>query len=267
MKKPHEQPARDEPHQSGGMRAETCCPDDGHVAAAAATGPLRLEAGAGGPRLRAHGWFRRYEPRCRSHGAAPSSPRSRVSSARPTRSPRRTGRNSRAAGGRAQRDRHSARRCGLWADRHLRRADPDAGAGRARRRGAEVHPLPHHGDLRPVARGAADRAQSSHRGNGFLTEWATGFPSYSRMIPKSTATIGEILKGNGYATWWFGKNHNTPDWETTVAGPFDRWPTGHGLRLFLRLQSPARRTSITRSSSRTRRRLNRTRRPKRAITS
>ncbi|MBI1249529.1 sulfatase-like hydrolase/transferase [bacterium] len=69
-------------------------------------------------------------------------------------------------------------------------------------------------------------------GSGFLMEWATGFPSYSTMIPKNTATIGEILRDNGYATWWFGKNHNTPDWETTVAGPFDRWPTGMGFDYF-----------------------------------
>ena len=69
-------------------------------------------------------------------------------------------------------------------------------------------------------------------GNGFLMEWATGFPNYSTMLPKDTATIGEILKGNGYATWWYGKNHNTPDWETTVAGPFDRWPTGMGFDYF-----------------------------------
>jgi arylsulfatase len=69
-------------------------------------------------------------------------------------------------------------------------------------------------------------------GNGFLMEWATGFPSYSTMLPKNTATIGEILKGNGYNTWWYGKNHNTPDWETTVAGPFDRWPTGMGFEYF-----------------------------------
>ncbi|VTS01777.1 arylsulfatase : Sulfatase family protein OS=Rhodopirellula europaea SH398 GN=RESH_04009 PE=4 SV=1: Sulfatase [Gemmata massiliana] len=69
-------------------------------------------------------------------------------------------------------------------------------------------------------------------GNGFLMEWATGFPNYSTMIPKSTATVGEVLRDNGYATWWFGKNHNTPDWETTVAGPFDRWPTGMGFDYF-----------------------------------
>ncbi len=69
-------------------------------------------------------------------------------------------------------------------------------------------------------------------GNGFLMEWATGFPNYSTMLPKDTATIGEILKDNGYATSWYGKNHNTPDWETTVAGPFDRWPTGMGFEYF-----------------------------------
>ncbi len=66
-------------------------------------------------------------------------------------------------------------------------------------------------------------------GTGFLSEWATGFPSYNNMIPQSTATIGRILKENGYATSWFGKNHNTPDWESSVAGPFDRWPTGMGF--------------------------------------
>ncbi|KAA5542137.1 sulfatase-like hydrolase/transferase [Roseiconus nitratireducens] len=69
-------------------------------------------------------------------------------------------------------------------------------------------------------------------GNGFLMEWATGFPNYSTMLPRSTATIGQILKDNGYNTWWYGKNHNTPDWETTVAGPFDRWPTGMGFEYF-----------------------------------
>ncbi|MFD4959045.1 arylsulfatase [Microbacterium sp. NPDC058389] len=69
-------------------------------------------------------------------------------------------------------------------------------------------------------------------GNGFLMEWATGFPSYTTMIPKTTATVAEVLKDNGYSTWWYGKNHNTPDWETSVAGPFDRWPTGMGFEYF-----------------------------------
>lgn len=69
-------------------------------------------------------------------------------------------------------------------------------------------------------------------GVGFLAEWATGFPSYNNMIPKSTASVAEVLRGNGYSTAWFGKNHNTPDWESSVAGPFDRWPTGMGFDYF-----------------------------------
>jgi arylsulfatase A-like enzyme len=69
-------------------------------------------------------------------------------------------------------------------------------------------------------------------GSGFLAEWATGFPSYDNMIPKSTATMGAVLRDNGYATSWFGNNHNTPDWESSVAGPFERWPTGMGFDHF-----------------------------------
>jgi arylsulfatase A-like enzyme len=69
-------------------------------------------------------------------------------------------------------------------------------------------------------------------GVGFLAEWATGFPSYNNMIPRTTSTVGKLLKYNGYATAWLGKNHNTPDWESSVAGPFDRWPTGMGFDYF-----------------------------------
>jgi arylsulfatase A-like enzyme len=52
------------------------------------------------------------------------------------------------------------------------------------------------------------------------------------MIPRSTATVGARLKYNGYATSWFAKNYNTPDWESSVAGPFDRWPAGFGIDTF-----------------------------------
>lgn len=69
-------------------------------------------------------------------------------------------------------------------------------------------------------------------GNGSLMEWATGFPSYNTTIPRETATVAEVLRGNGYTTWWYGKNHNTPDWGTSVAGPHDRWPTGLGFDHF-----------------------------------
>ena len=52
------------------------------------------------------------------------------------------------------------------------------------------------------------------------------------MIPKTSATIAEVLKDYGYSTAAFGKWHNTPATETTAMGPFDRWPTGYGFEHF-----------------------------------
>jgi arylsulfatase A-like enzyme len=57
---------------------------------------------------------------------------------------------------------------------------------------------------------------------------ATGFPGYNSIIPKDAVSV-EILKENGYATSWFGKNHNTPSFVASQAGPFDQWPIGMGL--------------------------------------
>jgi arylsulfatase A-like enzyme len=69
-------------------------------------------------------------------------------------------------------------------------------------------------------------------GTGVITEMATGYDGYTGIIPKSTATIGEVLRQNGYATAWFGKNHNTPVYEAGPLGPFDRWPNGLGFDYF-----------------------------------
>jgi arylsulfatase A-like enzyme len=69
-------------------------------------------------------------------------------------------------------------------------------------------------------------------GFGVIAEQATGFPGYDSFIGKDSATIGEILKDNGYATAWFGKDHNTPAFEASQAGPFDQWPTGMGFQYF-----------------------------------
>jgi len=73
-------------------------------------------------------------------------------------------------------------------------------------------------------------------GNGVITELSTGFPGYDSIIGPDNATIGAILKGNGFATSWFGKNHNTPDFQLSVAGPFDQWPVGMGFDYFYGFQ-------------------------------
>jgi arylsulfatase A-like enzyme len=74
----------------------------------------------------------------------------------------------------------------------------------------------------------------NHHSSGFgvITELSTGFPGYDSVIGPDNATIGAILKGNGYATSWFGKNHNTPAYQYTIAGPFDQWPVGMGFDYF-----------------------------------
>jgi arylsulfatase len=69
-------------------------------------------------------------------------------------------------------------------------------------------------------------------GTGVIIEMGTGYPGYTGIVPKSTATIAEILRDNGYATAMFGKAHNTPETEISPAGPFNNWPTGQGFDYF-----------------------------------
>src|SRR5882762_8247470 len=74
----------------------------------------------------------------------------------------------------------------------------------------------------------------NHHSSGFgvISEQATGYPGYDSIIEKNCATVGTILQGNGYATSWFGKNHNTPTYAYSLAGPFDQWPSGMGFQYF-----------------------------------
>lgn len=75
--------------------------------------------------------------------------------------------------------------------------------------------------------------RNHHRvGNGVIAEFAADFDGYIGVIPKSSATLAEVLGHYGYNTSAFGKWHNTPATETTAIGPFDRWPTGHGFDYF-----------------------------------
>jgi len=69
-------------------------------------------------------------------------------------------------------------------------------------------------------------------GYGVIGEMSTGYPGYDSVIGPESATIGTILRDNGYATSWFGKNHNTPTYQYSEAGPFDQWPVGMGFQYF-----------------------------------
>jgi len=69
-------------------------------------------------------------------------------------------------------------------------------------------------------------------GFGVVSEQSTGFPGYNSIIQKDSATIGRILLENGYRTSWFGKDHNTPTYQASQAGPFDQWPNGMGFEYY-----------------------------------
>ena len=82
-------------------------------------------------------------------------------------------------------------------------------------------------------RAALLTGRNHHRvANGQITELANDWDGYRGTIPKSSATVAEVLKGYGYSTAAWGKWHNTPAEDTTAAGPFDYWPTGYGFQYF-----------------------------------
>lgn len=67
---------------------------------------------------------------------------------------------------------------------------------------------------------------------GGIAESATGYDGYTMTVPKRTGMVAEVLRQNGYATAWIGKNHNTPPWEISPRGPFDNWPNAWGFEYF-----------------------------------
>ena len=68
-------------------------------------------------------------------------------------------------------------------------------------------------------------------GAGQIAEFANDWDGYTGVIPKSSATIAEVLRHYGYATSAFGKDHNTPI-DQIANGPYDRTPTGRGFDYF-----------------------------------
>src|SRR6516165_3249242 len=74
----------------------------------------------------------------------------------------------------------------------------------------------------------------NHHSTSFagIAEMATGYDGYTCILPRNCGTVGEVLRQNGYMTAWIGKNHNTPMFESSAAGPFDRWANGLGFDYF-----------------------------------
>lgn len=91
----------------------------------------------------------------------------------------------------------------------------------------------HSTSLSSPTRAALITGRNHHSaGFGVVSEQSTGFPGYNSIIAEDKATIGRMLLDNGYATSWFGKDHNTPTFQSSQIGPFDQWPTGMGFEYF-----------------------------------
>jgi arylsulfatase len=74
----------------------------------------------------------------------------------------------------------------------------------------------------------------NHHANnaGAIMELATAFPGNTGNRPQEITPLAKILRHNGFSTAAFGKYHETPPWEVSVSGPYDRWPTGSGFDKF-----------------------------------
>ena len=74
----------------------------------------------------------------------------------------------------------------------------------------------------------------NHHSNnmGCIGEAATTYSGNTSVRPQSITPMAEVLRQNGYNTAAFGKYHETPPWEISIAGPQDRWPTRSGFEKF-----------------------------------
>jgi arylsulfatase len=65
-----------------------------------------------------------------------------------------------------------------------------------------------------------------------VSNFRTGFPNMLGHITNHAATVAEILRDRGYATFCVGKWHLAPMEQCSQAGPFDQWPLGRGFDRF-----------------------------------
>ncbi|NBU24720.1 MAG: arylsulfatase, partial [Gammaproteobacteria bacterium] len=69
-------------------------------------------------------------------------------------------------------------------------------------------------------------------GVGAVLNTPSPYPGYNGLLPRSAATVAEVLRQNGYGTAAFGKWHLAPEWESSPAGPYDHWPLRQGFDHF-----------------------------------
>ena len=122
---------------------------------------------------------------------------------------------------------------GFGAPSHLRRRHPDAGAGPHRQRRACATPIstPRRSARRPAPR-SSPAATITRSASAWSPRRRPASPATTASSARTTRPSAASCKDNGYRTSWFGKDHNTPTYQASQAGPFDQWPTGMGFEYF-----------------------------------
>lgn len=74
----------------------------------------------------------------------------------------------------------------------------------------------------------------NHHLNGMasITETADGFPGANGRVPDDCAPFAEIMRNNGWSTFWIGKNHNVPETDIAPGGSRASWPLSIGFDRF-----------------------------------
>ena len=74
----------------------------------------------------------------------------------------------------------------------------------------------------------------NHHLNGMasITETADGFPGANGRVPADCAPFAQILRDNGWSTFWIGKDHNVPEQDVAPGGSRSDWPTQIGFDRF-----------------------------------
>ncbi len=65
-----------------------------------------------------------------------------------------------------------------------------------------------------------------------VSNFSSGFPHMRGQISNHAATIAEVVRDQGYATFALGKWHLCPMADASPAGPFDQWPLQRGFDRF-----------------------------------
>ena len=139
----------------------------------------------------------------------------------------------RAAQGRAERAADHDRRCRLRRPSTFGGVIPTPALDRIAANGLRYTNF-HSTALCSPTRAALITGRNHHSvGFGVVSEQATGYPGLQQHHrPRTRRRSAGSCKDNGYRTSWFGKNHNTPTFQASQAGPFDQWPIGMGFEYF-----------------------------------